>query len=106
MVVIPSRYESQAIVALEAMAAGKAIVASNIPELRYVELNKAGMSFRTEDACSLAQAMESLLKSDERKEMGRRGRDWVRNYTWDKIAVSYERFLSSVLLNDAKGRKR
>jgi glycogen synthase len=105
MVIIPSRYESQAIVSLEAMASGKAIIASDIPELGYVVQNKAGISFRTGDARSLAQSMESLLASDERKEMGRRGRNWVRTQTWDKIAFSYERFLSGVLSGDAEGKR-
>jgi glycosyltransferase involved in cell wall biosynthesis len=105
MVVIPSRYESQAIVSLEAMASGKAIIASDIPELRYVVHNKAGISFQAGVACSLAQSIESLLASDERKEMGRRGRNWVRAHTWDKIAVSYERFLSGILSRDAEVKR-
>jgi glycosyltransferase involved in cell wall biosynthesis len=105
MVVVPSRYETQGIVVLEAMAYGKAVIVSDISELRYVTQCKAGMSFKTEDARSLAHAMESLLASDERKEMGRRGKRWVSAYTWDKMALSYERFLSGVLSGDAEGRK-
>jgi glycosyltransferase involved in cell wall biosynthesis len=97
LVVMPSRYETQGIVALEAMAMGKAVVASNIPELSYVTSNRAGLSFKTGEALSLVEAMKNLITSEERREMGRRGRDWVKNYTWDKIALKYEGFLKTVL---------
>jgi glycosyltransferase involved in cell wall biosynthesis len=97
MVVMPSRYETQGIVALEAMAYGKAVIVSDIPELRYVTQSKAGISFRAGDALSLAKAMKDLVASSERKQMGQRGRDWVKSYTWEKIALQYEEFLKSVL---------
>ena len=105
MVVMPSRYEAQAIVTLEAMAYGKPIIVSDIPELRYVTQNKAGISFKTGDASSLARSMKDLLSSGERKDMGLRGRAWVLTYTWDKIALSYERFLASVLSKDDAGKR-
>jgi glycosyltransferase involved in cell wall biosynthesis len=97
MVVMPSRYETQGIVALEAMAAAKSLVVSDISELRYVTQSKAGISFRAGDARSLAQSMKDLMASSERKQMGQRGRDWVKSYTWEKIALQYEEFLKSVL---------
>ena len=96
IVVIPSRYESQAIVALEAMACGKAIIVSDIPELNYVVANSAGISFKTENAVSLAKSMKEIISSKEYKDIGRRGRDWVKEFTWDKIARSYEEFLYKV----------
>jgi glycosyltransferase involved in cell wall biosynthesis len=97
MVVLPSRYETQGIVALEAMAFGKPVIVSDIPELSYVIKNKAGISFKTEDSISLAQSMKDLLISNERKEMGQRGRQWVKDFTWNKIALKFESFLSEVL---------
>jgi glycosyltransferase involved in cell wall biosynthesis len=98
MVVMPSRYETQGIVALEAMAYGKAVIVSDIPELRYVTQNKAGVSFRAGDALSMAQSMKNLMASGERKQMGQRGRDWVKHYTWEKIALQYEAFLYNVAI--------
>jgi glycosyltransferase involved in cell wall biosynthesis len=97
MVVMPSRYETQGIVALEAMAMGKAVVASDIPELSYVTSNRAGTSFKTGDTLSLAQSMKDLAASNERREMGQRGRDWVKSYTWENVALKYEGFLKTVL---------
>lgn len=94
--VIPSRYETQCIAAYEAMACGKALVVSDIPELSYVTDNRAGISFKSEDAVSLAQAMKEMATSGIRREMGRRGRDWVKDFTWDKIALKFEDFLKQV----------
>jgi len=97
LVVMPSRYETQGIVALEAMALGKAVIVSDIPELSYITGNRAGLSFKTGNAVSLAQSMKDLVASNERREMGQRGRDWVSHYTWENVALKYEGFLKTVL---------
>jgi glycosyltransferase involved in cell wall biosynthesis len=97
MVVMPSRYETQGIVSLEAMASGKAIIVSDIPELSNITSNGAGLSFKTGDTLSLTQAMKDLLASNERGEMGQRGRDWVKSYTWDNMAFKYEKYLQQVV---------
>lgn len=97
MVVIPSRYETQGIVALEAMAGGKAIVCSGIPELGYITESGAGIPFKPGDAYALASAMKTLMSAGDRPVMGRKGREWVRRFTWGKISLDYENFLRGVL---------
>ncbi|OGW43183.1 MAG: hypothetical protein A2Y66_02695 [Nitrospirae bacterium RBG_13_41_22] len=94
--VFPSRYEVQPIAVLEAMACGKAVIVSDISELSYVIKNKAGISFKTGDSISLGQSMKDLMTSNERKEMGQRGRAYVKDFTWDSIALQYEKFLLDV----------
>lgn len=101
MAVMPSRYETQGITALEAMACGKPLVASNIPELGYITGCGAGISFKSGDAVSLATAMKELMTNSKKKEMGLKGRAWVKEFTWDRIASEYENFLYSVLDKDA-----
>jgi glycosyltransferase involved in cell wall biosynthesis len=96
-IVQPSRHETQSIVSLEALASGKAVIVSDIPELGYVTRNGAGISFRSGDAGSLAQSMKTLMMSRERRAMGERGRNMMRDSTWDKIALRYEQFLYTVL---------
>ena len=96
-VVIPSRHEVQPIGALEAMACGKALLVSDIPELRDVVEWGGGVAFKTSDAKSLAQSMTMLAARADLREMGQRGRDWVKNYTWDNIAVRFEAALYAVL---------
>ncbi|MCS7203731.1 MAG: glycosyltransferase family 4 protein [Thermodesulfovibrio sp.] len=96
-IVMPSRYEAQGIVALEAAALGKPLIVSDIPELRYVTENGFGISFRSEDAESLRQAIEYLLKNEHLiEEMGLRGRRYAAKFTWDKIADEYEKYLYEV----------
>ncbi len=95
--VFPSRHEVQSIATLEAMACGKAVVVSEIPNFSYITTIRAGISFKAGDALSLAQSMKDLMASSERKEMGQRGRNWVKSYTWDKMALKYEKFLHDVV---------
>lgn len=95
-VVFPSRHEVQSIAALEAMASGKPVVVSDIPELGYAVKCGAGIGFRTGDSRSLSEAMLKMAASDRRKEMGQRGREWVRDFTWDRIALKFEEFIEEV----------
>ncbi len=97
-VVFPSRHEVQSIAALEAMACGKPVVVSDIQELDYTIKCGCGISFKTGDAAHLAEAMLKMAGNNERKEMGLRGREFVRPFTWDRISMQYEEFLSEVLM--------
>ncbi len=96
-VVLPSRHEAQSIVALEAMACGKAVIVSGIPEFSFVSENGTGMFFKPGNAGSLARSMKELASSHEREGMGVRGRNWVKQFTWDRISAKYEEFLYGVL---------
>ncbi len=99
LVVAPSRHETQGIVTLEAMACGKALVVSDIPELGHAVTCGAGISFRSEDASALAAALTSLMNGHDLQAMGQRGREWVKDYTWDSVALRFEAYLLSVLDN-------
>jgi glycogen(starch) synthase len=91
--VFPSRHEVQSIAALETMACGTPIVASDIPGLSFVIKSGDGVSFRSGDASSLALSMKALAESKERRQCGIKGKEWVRELTWDRIAVHFEKFL-------------
>lgn len=96
MVVVPSRYETQNIVALEALGYGKPVIVSDLPELSYVVSSGAGECFKTDDHHSLSKRMREFMSSDDLISRGLRGRDWVRMNTWEKNAALLEKFLHSI----------
>jgi glycosyltransferase involved in cell wall biosynthesis len=76
VVVIPSRFEGFGMVALEAMAASRPIVATSVDALREVIADgETGLLVPVGDAGALARAVTHLLQSRALAEdMGRAGR--------------------------------
>ncbi|MBI5194861.1 MAG: glycosyltransferase family 4 protein [Nitrospirae bacterium] len=96
--VLPSRYEGQGIVILEAAACGKPVIISSIPELKYAVDAGFGISFKTGDADDLAGKINFLLENDTlRKALGQKAGEYAKKYLWDNIARDYERFLIKVM---------
>ena len=95
----PARKESFGIVILEAMACGKAIVATKvggIPEL--IEENKIGILVNSESPKELAQAIVFLLKHPKlAQRLGGKGRTIVEEYRWDKVIDKYTEAYNSIL---------
>jgi sugar transferase (PEP-CTERM/EpsH1 system associated) len=77
--ILTSRYEGISIAMLEAMGAGLPVIATRVggvPET--VRDGKTGLLVGPDDLPGLAQAMRQLAESEEsRREMGRRGRDFL-----------------------------
>lgn len=93
-IVVPSRFEVQGIVVLEAAAMGKPVIVSDIPELGYAVEAGFGLSFPRDDARDLARRIKYLMENKQvRREMGLKAREFAKNYTWDSIATKYEQFL-------------
>jgi glycosyltransferase involved in cell wall biosynthesis len=72
----------------EYAACGKPIVVSRIPNLEFVEEQKAGILVAPENPEELAEAIIKVLKDEKlREEMGRNGRGYVaKNHTWESVA--------------------
>ena len=91
--------ESQGYVLLEAMAAGKPVIASNIEGFAAVVTHGVeGALVLPKDADALALALVHVLADDKRRaEMGRRARARAEEFGWDRIAQRvlsyYERLL-------------
>jgi glycosyltransferase involved in cell wall biosynthesis len=79
--VLASRTEGMARVLLEAMAAGKPVIAPPVGGIaHYIQDGVTGLLFQPEDIDDLAQKMRVLLNSPELQEqMGRRGREVARS---------------------------
>lgn len=100
MVAIPSRYEPFGIVALEAMASGKPVIASRVGGLSEIIVDgKTGVLVPPGDPGALARAIELLLDNPQLAgEMGVRGRRRVEDlYRWEKVVRFLERVYRRVL---------
>jgi glycosyltransferase involved in cell wall biosynthesis len=90
---LPSRQEGFGIVFLEAMAAGKAVVAaaaSAVPEV--VIDGVSGMLVPPGDVAALAQALTKLLDDpDHRARLGAGGRELVEQYDAPRVAARFLR---------------
>ena len=85
--VMPSHYESFGMVALEAMACGTPVIASDVGGLsQLVQHNRTGLRVPSKDPLALANAARRLL-SDEalRRSMGHRAACVAEDYSWVKI---------------------
>jgi glycosyltransferase involved in cell wall biosynthesis len=100
VICVPSVQEGQGIVALEAMAAGKPVVASRVGGLAETVLEgETGLLVPPEDATALAGALAELLTDRKRRAaMGRAGRARVaREYSAVQMAGRIEAVYRDVL---------
>lgn len=98
-VCMPSRYEGWGIVAVEAAAAGKAVIGTRIPGLMdAVQDGATGLLVPPEDAAALAEGMRALLRDPARRQgLGQQGRQWARRFDWDHLARQQEEVYATVL---------
>lgn len=99
LIVIPSRSEGQGIVALEAMAAGTAIVASRVGGLIETIPDKlCGLLVPPEDPPALATAIATLLADPLRRtQLGQHGRErLLREYTATQMVSRTETIYESL----------
>ncbi len=79
--------ESFGIVLIEAMAAGTAVLAADLPAFaRVLSDGRAGRLFGNEDSAALAEAAVALLADpDERSRLVAAGAERVRRFDWDVV---------------------
>ena len=87
MVVMPSHYESFGMVALEAMACGTPVVASQVGGLAYlVKDGVTGFVVPSDDANALSEQLKRLLLDENlRRRLGRQAAEYAQDYDWAKI---------------------
>jgi len=86
--VMPSDYESFGMVALEAMACGTPVIASEVGGLAFlIEDGKTGFHIPTREPAALAERITALASAPAlRDSMGRAAHDAAQGYSWSKIA--------------------
>lgn len=86
-VVVPSFYESFGMVALEAMACGTPVVASQVGGLAFlVQDGETGFTVPVDDPEALAEKLLLLIRNEAlRQEMGKNATDFAKNYDWTRI---------------------
>ena len=84
--------ESFGIILTEALSAGTAVVASDIPAFKAVlENGESGELFKNEDSADLAKVLVALLRDDDkRKRLGENGRLSAQKYDWQVVAEQIE----------------
>jgi glycosyltransferase involved in cell wall biosynthesis len=90
--VMPSRAEAAAVVALEAMALGKPVIASNLPSIAEVVIDgETGILIEPDNPELLAETIMGLLADPERqKALGEAGAKRVReHFTEEQMIQSY-----------------
>jgi len=110
VVVVPSHYESFGMVALEAMACGTPVVASQVGGLAYlVQDGVTGYVVPNGDPQVMADRLAQLLEQSElRAQLGRQAEAYAQDYEWDKITGRilgvYHQLLTPKSWRSVKGR--
>ena len=88
VVVMPSHYESFGMVALEAMACGTPVIASEVGGLGYlVRDGETGFTIPDQEPETLCEKISWLLNDRKLHEMmSRRAVEYAQDYAWEKIA--------------------
>lgn len=84
--------ESFGIILTEALSAGTAVVASDIPAFKAVlENGEVGALFKNQDSADLAKVIVGLLRDDERrKKLASNGKLSAQKYDWQVVAEQIE----------------
>lgn len=102
LIVLSSHWEGFGLVAVEGMATGKPLIASNVPGLREVVSN-AGVLFTRGDAEELAQKINELLCNNElMKKVSERCQERAQYYTLDKMTDEYLNVYKELFNNSEK----
>jgi D-inositol-3-phosphate glycosyltransferase len=88
VLIMPSHYESFGMVALEAMACGTPVVASQVGGLAFlIQDGVTGYVVPGGDPLALSERLTELITRPElRQQLGEQASAYARNYSWDNIA--------------------
>jgi len=98
-VIMPSHYESFGMVALEAMACGTPVIASEVGGLAFlVQDGVTGFHFPADDPKALSERLIQLIENEDlRKKMSKQAAEVAKGYGWKKIASQIQDLYEDVL---------
>lgn len=98
--VVPSHYEPFGLVAIEAMASGTPVVASDVGGLQFTVIPEiTGLLAPVKDEAAFAESIDRILADpDWRDQLGQAGRDRVEEmFSWDGVASQLGKLYQQVL---------
>ncbi|MBH8566103.1 glycosyltransferase family 1 protein [Nostoc sp. CENA67] len=103
--VVPSHYEPFGLVAIEAMASGTPVVASDVGGLQFTVVPEVtGLLALPEDVAAFATAIDRILENPQwRDELGKAGRNRVETkFSWDGVATQLGELYTKLLEQPVK----
>lgn len=99
VLILPSLSEAFGLVLLEAMACGTPVVASNVGGIpNVVKDGIVGFLIPPKDSQAIAKKTLMILKNEEiREKMRINCLEWVKNFSWEKIAEKYIEIYRKIL---------
>jgi D-inositol-3-phosphate glycosyltransferase len=111
MVIMPSHYESFGMVALEAMATGTPVIASEVGGLAFlIRDGENGFHVPSRDPEALAERIYELLVNPGcRNLLGRQAREYAQKYAWpiivNRMLHAYQGIRTSLLQREIIGTR-
>lgn len=104
VLVMPSLYESFGMVALEAMACGTPVIASEVGGLGYlVQDGVTGYTVPDSDPGALSDRLSILLRDGRlRAEMGERAAAYAKEFGWEKIAAAIVKVYGEMIRRESR----
>ncbi len=98
--VVPSHYEPFGLVAIEAMACGTPVIASDVGGLQFTVVpEETGLLARPKDDGAFAEAIDRILSDSEwRDQLGQAAKERVQTkFSWDGVASQLSRLYNHLL---------
>lgn len=97
-VIVPSRFESLSLLALEAFAAGTPVVANGHSEVLRGQCARSGAGHCYTDAPSFIEAVKTATGG--RSTLGKKGRAFAKRHSWDTVVGIYREELARIMTKE------
>ncbi len=94
-IVVPSRFESFGITALEGMQFGKRLVTFDIKGLEWIP-KRFRFIAKSFDTDSLSEAIKSALNSNDNQKYVHESQIYAKKFMWENISKEYEKVINAV----------